>query len=235
MNAPAVLRPDPWTGPPSRPAAPGPVPRLWLVGAAAFPAHGPTVLDAAERRRADAFRRPADRAVYVAAHQALRQVLGAHLDTDPAAVEMTRLPCPGCGAPHGRPAVAGPAGDRLHFSLSHTHGLALIAVADAPVGADIEQLPDPELIEDVAAVLHPTEREELARAGAGSRPAAFARCWTRKEAYVKTTGEGLSGPSVAGVYLGCGPHPAAPPGWTVADVEVPAGYAAACAVGPVDA
>ncbi|MER7224223.1 4'-phosphopantetheinyl transferase superfamily protein, partial [Streptomyces rubradiris] len=148
----------------------------------------------------------------------------------PAGVALTRLPCPGCGGPHGRPAVAGPAGDRLHFSLSHTAGLALLALAGRPVGVDVERVPGPGPAEDAARALHRAEREELARLAPGARPGAFARCWTRKEAWLKATGEGLSGEALRGRYLGTGPRPAAVPGWRVTDVVVPPGWAAACAV-----
>ncbi|WP_320774140.1 4'-phosphopantetheinyl transferase family protein [Streptomyces sp. CRN 30] len=188
------------------------------------------VLDAAERRRAAALRRPAERALYVAAHGALRRLLGDRLGVPPAEVELTRLPCPGCGGPHGRPAVAGSAGDAVHFSLSHTAGLALVALAARPVGVDVERVPEPRLAEDAARSLHRAERAELALLSAGARPGAFARCWTRKEAYLKATGEGLSGDALRGHFLGTGVRPAGLPGWTVTDVEVPAGWAAACVV-----
>ena len=62
-----------------------------------------------------------------------------------------------------------------------------------------------------------------------ARPAAFARCWTRKEAYLKGTGAGL-GENLAVTYVGTGGQPAAPDGWTLSDVPVPAGYAGASAV-----
>lgn len=169
--------------------------------------------------------------MYLASHTALRVLLGGVLELPPARVTLVRLACPGCGALHGRPAVAGPAGGRVHFSLSHTDGLALVALAGRPVGVDVERLPSAATAMDVSSSLHPSERAELERMAAAERPAAFARCWTRKEAYLKGTGEGLAGEALSGAYLGTGPSPAAQPdGWTVGDVEVPAGFAAACAV-----
>lgn len=191
----------------------------------------PVVLDEEEQRRRAAFRRPEDRAMYTASHTALRVLLGGVLELPPARVTLVRLACPGCGALHGRPAVAGPAGERVHFSLSHTTGLAVVALATRPVGVDVERPPSERTATDVAKSLHPSEQAELARLAAPERPAAFARCWTRKEAYLKGTGEGLAGEALGGTYLGTGPSPAAPPaGWTLTDVEVPAGFAAACAV-----
>ncbi|MEU7053747.1 hypothetical protein AB0A67_36435, partial [Streptomyces eurythermus] len=82
---------------------------LWVVRAPAPDAPPDAallgVLDPVERRRAAALRRPADRALYVAAHGTLRRLLGDRLGLPPAEVALTRLPCPGCGGPHGRPAV----------------------------------------------------------------------------------------------------------------------------------
>ncbi|MEV0524212.1 4'-phosphopantetheinyl transferase superfamily protein [Streptomyces sp. NPDC050439] len=187
-----------------------------------------SLLDAEERRRAAALRRPADRELYAAAHTALRVRLGVYLSVDPAAVELVRLPCPLCGGPHGRPAVAGGVGP--HFSLSHTEGLALLAFADRPVGADVERLPPASTMADVVTSLHPQEQTELAELPPTDRPLAFARCWTRKEACLKGTGEGLAGGGMTSLLAGTGPTPLAVQGWTLQDVAAPEGYAAAVAI-----
>ncbi|MEU6762961.1 4'-phosphopantetheinyl transferase superfamily protein [Streptomyces sp. NPDC046853] len=186
-----------------------------------------SLLDADERRRAAALRRPADRELYAAAHSELRRHLGHRLTVDPAAVELVRLACPLCGGPHGRPAVAEGAGP--HFSLSHTDGLALLAFADGPVGADVERLPSADVLADVMASLHSGEQAELTELPPAQRPLAFARCWTRKEAVLKGTGEGLAGGGMAALLVGTGPTPLGVRGWTVRDVAVPDGYAAAVA------
>ncbi|WP_242579195.1 4'-phosphopantetheinyl transferase superfamily protein [Streptomyces sp. MST-110588] len=185
------------------------------------------VLDAAERRRAATFVRPVDRDVYIASHSALRRLLGAYLDRDPAALRFVREPCPCCDAPHGRPALAGAP---LHFSLSHTRGLALLGFARTPIGVDIETLTAPEVVDEVASVLHPQERAELAALPPAGRAAAFARCWTRKEACLKGMGTGLAGDLMTTTLVGTGPDPAPVEGWETVDVPVPEGYAAACAV-----
>jgi 4'-phosphopantetheinyl transferase len=53
------------------------------------------------------------------------------------AVRLRRLPCPSCGGPHGRPAVSGPTGAGVRFSLAHSGGPALLGLAAEPVGVDI--------------------------------------------------------------------------------------------------
>ncbi|MFG2780543.1 4'-phosphopantetheinyl transferase family protein [Streptomyces prunicolor] len=110
----------------------------------------------------------------------------------------------------------------MHFSLSRSGGPALLGLAARPLGVDVERVPEPRPARDAAWSLHPVERAELARAAPGSRAAAFARCWTRKEAYMKATGEGLSGGALRGVYVGTGRRPSGPPRRPVADVDVPA-------------
>ncbi|MFG2193591.1 4'-phosphopantetheinyl transferase family protein [Streptomyces sp. NPDC048639] len=187
------------------------------------------VLDGEERERAAAFLREADRDRYRVAHVALRRLLGGYLGRDPAAVEFLREPCPGCGKLHGRPALSG---ESLHFSLSHSGDLVGIAVADTPVGIDVEELPAPQVVAEVASVLHAEERAEIEGRPEGLRPAAFARCWTRKEAYLKGTGIGLA-EDLSVTLVGAGPEPVDPPGWDLGDVQLPPdlrAYAAACAV-----
>lgn len=186
-------------------------------------------LDNEERRRAESFLHPANRLLYTTAHIARRRLLGAYLGVPPQEVRFIREKCPGCGEPHGRPAVAGT--PPLHFSLSHSSGLALIGIAAAPVGVDVQKLPGAETVELCSPALHPAERTELERLPAHSRRVLFGRLWTRKEAYLKGIGTGLSRDPAAD-YLGDGGHgtPERPPGWTVIDVPCGTDHAAAAAV-----
>ncbi|WP_234017625.1 MULTISPECIES: 4'-phosphopantetheinyl transferase superfamily protein [unclassified Streptomyces] len=141
-----------------------------------------------------------------------------------AQVPLTRLacsalPCPGCGGPHGRPAVAGPPGEELHFSLSHSGGPALLAFAARPVGVDIERVPGGRDGPDAAASLHTLEQAELAALPPVYRPAASARCWTRKEACLKATGAGISEASPRTLRPGTGPLPARSLAWALMDLR----------------
>jgi 4'-phosphopantetheinyl transferase len=191
-----------------------------------------SLLDAGELRRADALARPHDRARYVATHVALRQLVGGYLGLEPGAVSFSREPCPHCGEPHGRPVVDGPS-RALHFSLSYSGGLALIGIAPAPVGVDVERLAPRETIDEVSPLLHPAERAEIASAPRPDRPSVFTRIWTRKEAYLKGVGIGVTH-DLAADYLGSGEGTPGPIGWTVISVPIAAGYAGAAAVrGPL--
>ncbi|MGW1201108.1 4'-phosphopantetheinyl transferase family protein [Streptomyces sp. NPDC002536] len=214
--------PQPWTR--------GGRPHVWLLRIAEHGAPSAeeynAILDPEERDRAKAFIHDVHRTRYAASHLALRRLLGAYLGEAPAAVRLTREPCPGCGGPHGRPAVAGAP---LHFNLSHAGDLALLAFADTPVGADVEVEQPLSVVTEVTRMLHPREIAELDALPASARPPAFARCWTRKEAYLKGTGTGLS-ESPAVTYVGSGEVPASPPRWVLTDVDAGQGHAAAIAV-----
>ncbi|TQK52831.1 4'-phosphopantetheinyl transferase [Streptomyces sp. SLBN-118] len=187
----------------------------------------PHILDGEESTRLAAFVRDTDRDSYAVAHVTLRRLLGERLGLAPEAVPFSREPCTHCGGPHGRPVVPG---SPVHFSLSHTSGLVMIALATGPVGIDVEGVPgDIGIVADVAAQLHPKERAHLAALPTADRALAFARCWTRKEALLKATGVGLN-EDLALTYVGAGPQPAADADWLVADLPADPGYTAAVAV-----
>ena len=90
-------------------------------------------------------------------------------------------------APSGKPYF--PFFPEYHFSLSHTEGAVLVAVSDQPIGADIEHS---RFVEEAVfdRVLTRSERKAMLLHSAGAK-ASFLEIWTRKEAYLKWTGEGL--------------------------------------------
>lgn len=184
------------------------------------------VLDEAEQRRAGSLLRAADRQRYLASHLGLRVLLGGYLGLAPREVALVREDCPCCGAPHGRPAVAG---GTVHFSLSHSGDLAYLAFAGVPVGVDVEEMPTEAALADILPLLHPAETAELTALPVADRRPALARVWARKEACLKGTGSGLA-LGLTDPYVGSAPTPAAVPGWTLTDLPAPAGYAAALAV-----
>ncbi|MET8772983.1 4'-phosphopantetheinyl transferase superfamily protein [Streptomyces sp. NPDC004658] len=221
------------------PAAPGAV-DLWLLRYPGPHSVGRRLavdeLDARERARAASFRRPWDALLYTAAHIALRRLLAARLGLPPREVAYIREPCPGCGGPHGRPALrprpgSGPPG--LHFSLSHSSGRALLGLAAVPVGVDVQRIPAATTTEVCTRLLHPGERAELAELAElppQRLAAAFAQVWARKEAYLKGLGTGLGHPPHLD-YLGTpGPGRPGPAGWTVRDLPCGPAHRAAVAV-----
>jgi 4'-phosphopantetheinyl transferase len=192
------------------------------------------ILDEAERERAGAFVRRADRVRYLVAHLALRRLLAARIGQAPQELRYGRLACVNCGGSHGRPVLADPE-IPVHFSLSHGGDLIAVALSKAPLGVDVEPFPQRPALAELARVLHPGEQQDLAAVPDTDRPAAFARLWTRKEAYLKALGTGLSR-DLAVDYLGESGRAPAPVGWTTTTLDAPPGHAAAvcCAnSGPV--
>ncbi|MEU8778353.1 4'-phosphopantetheinyl transferase superfamily protein [Streptomyces sp. NPDC048606] len=205
--------------------------RVWAIpvpdnaGAARARLHE---LEREERARAARLRRPDDAARFLVAHVGLRELLARRLGTDPGRLVVEREPCAGCGRPHGRPHLPG---DPVHFSLSHSGDLVLVALAPVPVGVDVEAVRPPAPAAHPAGALHRAEQAELLALPHRERAAAFARCWTRKEAVLKSTGRGLLD-GAAFPYVGTGSDPVQPHGHHVRDLPVAEGFAAALALHP---
>lgn len=153
------------------------------------------LLSPAEKDRAARFRVVDHRRRYAAWHGALRVILGGYLGADPLALEF-ETGARGKPRLHGRGKPGGPdlrGQDDLHFNLSHSGQLAMVAVGRVEVGVDLEKLRHLESLREIAG--RHFSRAEFAALEATPEAAqltAFYRCWTRKEAYVKATGLGLA-------------------------------------------
>jgi 4'-phosphopantetheinyl transferase len=159
--------------------------RLWQVDLDAAPApQAVAALSESEWERARRFVFKRDRSRFIAAHAALREILAAQCAI-PASMLEFQL------GPFGKPVLAE---GGLHFNLSHSQSLALIAVCEqAEVGVDVELLrpmPDAEALAET--YFSAAERHALAALPPEARERAFLCCWTRKEACLKATGMGLS-------------------------------------------
>jgi 4'-phosphopantetheinyl transferase len=144
-----------------------------------------------EQTRARRFFQERHRRRYIIAHGALRQILASYLDRAAESIAFM------CGA-SGKPSImeSSAAARRLEFNLSHSGDLALVAVAwDRPVGVDLEEWErDMNHLELAERFFSPAEREAL-RALAPSADdlvRGFFAAWSRKEAYLKATGHGVT-------------------------------------------
>ncbi|MFC0622619.1 4'-phosphopantetheinyl transferase family protein [Kribbella deserti] len=146
-------------------------------------------LNEVERERLAAYRRTADRNRFVLGCAITRRVVGAYLGVDPADVPLDRT-CQDCGKPHGKVRVAG---DPLRLSVSHSGDLVLVAFHRSnEIGVDVEQVnPDLDTSTLASVVLAPEEVEALASVPSAERARAFTTYWTRKEAVLKATGDGM--------------------------------------------
>jgi 4'-phosphopantetheinyl transferase len=182
-----------WSGAPERPALSGGEVHVWRarldLDATTFRELWES-LSADERARADRFHFRIDREHFVAARGGLRAVLGRYTGAEPRRLHFAY-------DAYGKPSLDGEtAPARLRFNVSHSNGVALYAFAEGrAVGVDIEYVREDFASLDIAE--HFFSRSEVAALRAvaeGERAAAFFDCWTRKEAYIKARGEGLSHP-----------------------------------------
>ena len=139
-----------------------------------------------EIARADRFAFPQMRANFISVRGMLRQLLGIYTHTSPATLSLAY-------AEHGKPHLPN---SEVRFNISHTHELALLAFARGlEVGVDVEHIrpvPDTEAI--VRQFFSPYEVEAFIKVSASLQMHAFFNCWTRKEAFIKALGKGLSIP-----------------------------------------
>lgn len=176
------------------------------------------VLSVDERARADRFHRDDDRRRFVCARAALRRLVGETLGLEPAAVAFTTVG-------RGRPVLGGTAAHSgLHVSASHAGEHVVVALGTQPIGVDVELVRPQAWDLDLASrVLSPAELGYLV--AAADPDLAFFRCWTRKEAFVKTGHDGLTD-RLRALTLTPGPNPA---GFVITDRVLEAGVHLACA------
>ncbi len=184
-----------------------------------------------ELARASRFVFEEHRRRFVAARGILRDVLARYLGCTPAALQFRY-------GRRGKPEVDS-GGLDLRFNLSHSGGVAVVAVARGrEVGIDVERI-RPEAATDAIArrFFSPREVEALAALPPKERLEAFFRCWTRKEAYIKARGEGLRIPlssfdvSVGreAALLAVRGAPEESSRWTLAELQPGPSYAGALA------
>ena len=159
---------------------------VWSVplgaGPAALAAMLATLSDD-ERERAERYRHVPSREQYVQARATLRALLGRYLGAKGDELRFAQ-------AAQGKPSLPGCG---LHFNVSHTAGLALIAVTrEGEVGVDVEYVRAFNHDAFAERYFTPGETASLLAVPEGQRTEVFFHAWTRKEAFLKATGEGLA-------------------------------------------
>lgn len=192
-----------------------------------------------EVERAERFVLEDARRRWIAARGLLRSVLARYAGCAPGELRIARRPCLHCGGPHGKPVLEGEPGERLAFNLTHSHDVAAVAVtAGVEVGLDVERRDAARDLDRLArATLAPDEQERLDALPPAERARAFFDAWTRKEALLKATGEGIFRPlrEVRVPLVAGGPFTTALDGpdrrrFTLVDVAVADGYSGAVAL-----
>jgi 4'-phosphopantetheinyl transferase len=193
-------------------------------------------LAADERTRAERFYFPRDRERFIVGRGVLRAILGLYSNSAPECVSFS-------AGSHGKPALAGESGGAaIRFNLSHSHGVALYAVTRArEVGIDVEFIrSDLEVGRIAERFFSHHEIAALRALPTDLRESAFFRCWTRKEAYIKAKGEGVSlpldqfevslTPGEPAALLSTQRDPNEAQRWSLQELTPAPGYAAALAV-----
>jgi len=180
-----------WAAPSKKPELAGDQVHVWcavLDGSTSRIAALGETLSASEQRRAARFQFDRDRNRFIIRRGLLRRILGQYLNVHPAQLAFTY-------ESRGKPALAGTADDEtLQFNLSHSDGLALFAVARrSSIGVDVERIrPIPEADQIAAKFFSAREGAMLCALSPPEKLEAFFNCWTRKEAYLKATGDGIA-------------------------------------------
>ena len=191
------------------------------------------LLSSEEQARARRFRVERAHNDFVLTRGTLRCLLGQYLERSPEEVRFVY-------AEHGKPSLE--RNSTICFNVSHTEGLALMAfIMRRTIGVDVENTKrKTETIRLAERFFSQRERDALMGLSGEELQGAFFRCWTRKEAYIKAKGDGLALPlhqfdvSIAAnehdALLATRPDPAEVERWTICDVPLGPGYAAAVAV-----
>ncbi len=186
-----------------------------------------------EAARAARFHFEKDRTRFIVARGMLRTLLARYLRTSPGALAFDY-------SYYGKPSLAGQfSTSEIRFNLSHSHQLALCAFTRGrEVGIDIEHMrPDMACDEIAQRFFSQVECATLSGLPAEQRTAGFFNCWTRKEAYIKARGEGLSfpldkfsvslSPGEATIILDVFDNPQETSRWTLHRLHPGDGYVAA--------
>jgi 4'-phosphopantetheinyl transferase len=194
-------------------------------------------LTADEQNRARRFHFEVDRTEFVVSRGTLRALLGSYQCTPAGELRFAY-------SEYGRPRLADNANSEpIEFNISHSGGVVLLAFSRLhSLGIDVEKVrTNFDSLEIAESYFSQSERAVLRGIPVDARQEAFFRCWTRKEAFIKALGEGLShpldafdvslAPGVPAALLATRPNGWEATRWAILDVAVPNGYVAALAVG----
>ena len=194
------------------------------------------LLDVEERTRADAFKAPHKRLEFIVVRATLRRLLASLAHCEVSGLHFRY-------GPRGKPAIELPGdGGTLRFNVSHSHGLAVIAIApDRELGVDLEKLRPEVDIDGLSRRFFSGEEHSAIHARPeAARLRAFYACWARKEALVKAMGDGIAfglrefvvsvDPDAPAELLSVHGEAGAAAAWSLADLDPGEDYHACVAV-----
>jgi len=236
---PITSPPAPWGFPPATMILGGNEVHVWRASLDEFSSQRDKFLHtlaAEEQTRAELFYFQTDSEHFINAHGILRAILGLYLNRAPECLSF-------CYSSYGKPALTRESGgDAIRFNMSHSRGVALYAVTRGrEIDVDLEFIRSDLEVEQIAERFF--SRSEIATLRAlptDLQKYAFFLCWTRKEAYIKARGEGLSLtldqfdvsliPGEPAELLSTQPDSNEAVGWSLKELTLGPGYVAALAV-----
>jgi 4'-phosphopantetheinyl transferase len=192
-------------------------------------------LSSDERERAERFIFQKHRRRFIVARAVLRLLLGRYLNQEPDRIRFVY-------GPEGKPALADTSEGCVQFNLSHSEALALYAFTRGrEVGIDLEWMNPRVAFEELAERFFTSgEASTLRTLPDHAREPAFFACWTRKEAYMKAIGKGLSlptqdfevslAPGEPAALISTRHDPDQLARWSLLELDAGPGFAAALAV-----
>jgi 4'-phosphopantetheinyl transferase len=213
--------------------------QLWRADLEALAPYEPRwqkILSSDEQNRAARFHFARDRQYYAAARAVLRLILASYLRIQPKDVvfSYSKKEKPHLGPPHAESGIT--------FNASHSGDVAIYAFAQrTELGADVERIGRKIEVEAIARrFFSEYEQKQLLKLPESERVQAFFRCWTRKEAYIKAIGDGLSlplsqfdvslSPDDSDALIATRPDAAEAKRWLLREVPAGSGYVAALCV-----
>jgi 4'-phosphopantetheinyl transferase len=212
---------------------------LWRVDLAAVATgeqRWQQILSEEERARAARFHFRQDRRYFTATRALLRIILGGYADSDPKALVFHY-------SEKEKPSLSpAKSGRQIEFNVTHSGNVALLAFTQGrDVGVDVEKVRQDFEHEAIARrFFSEQEQRQLAALAPDERYSGFFRCWTRKEAYIKAQGVGLSlpldqfdvslSPGDEKALLATRPDQKEAARWSLQEVPAEEGYVAALCV-----
>ncbi|MCP4131195.1 MAG: 4'-phosphopantetheinyl transferase superfamily protein [bacterium] len=227
-----------WKIPPLHPELTGNEVHLWLIpqdDSGHKEKELRSVLAPDERERADRFHFERDRVRYTVSRAALRLILARYLHTDTPALEFSY-------SQYGKPSLVNmPDHENILFNMSHSGGMALCGITrKREIGVDIESIRFFDNADQIVErYFSDQEKIEYRQIPGHLKNEAFFTCWTRKEAYIKGIGQGLTHPLNSFTVSLTPEEPAMllhlddsaeKDRWTLKEITVGAGFVAAVAV-----
>jgi 4'-phosphopantetheinyl transferase len=234
-----VAKPWTWDTPTEKPKLAWDEVHVWRIclnDAAPFLKRLTSILSADEKNRAKRYRFIEDRNHFIAGRGVLRIILCSYLDMKPSKLRFSH-------GPYQKPLLVAQAdGHTLQFNVSHSDGLGLCAVTRGrELGVDLEKIRAGFINKKIPE--HFFSHQEAAKLRAlpdSFQEKAFFKCWTRKEAFLKAKGGGLSlkldqfevsfAPGEPAAILNIYDDPKERDRWSLLDIDPSPGYAGALVV-----